>query len=247
MQIKTDTQLIKTNTQLKTVLSTKVARILRQEIYSGKIRPQEHLNEVAIAARLGISRGPLRDAIHILENEGLVGTPPNGRTIVIGFSEKEITEYYKLRYFIESEAIKKILSEPEDDSYNEWLEGLEELINENKKNKNYRNSFSEVDYNFHLLINERANNIISLQVWKILANMSMTIIEMNKQYMADNDTTDELADALKYHEKILLSLKERNLDMALKNLKSHMQKGEDIFCNILKNIPSFMSEKASTR
>ena len=53
---------IKVNTQLKTVLSVKVASILRQEIYSGKTRPQEHLNEVSIAARLGISRGPLRDA-----------------------------------------------------------------------------------------------------------------------------------------------------------------------------------------
>jgi len=229
------------NTQLKTVLSSKIANIIRQEIYENKIRVGQHLNEVAIASRFGISRGPLRDATKILENEGLVSTPPNGRTIVVGFSEKEITEYYKLRYFIESEAIKKILAEPEDKSYYKWLEELEELIEDNKRNFNNKNSFSEVDYNFHLLLNTRANNIISLQVWKILANMSMTIIEMNKQYM-DNNYTDGLTDALNYHEKILLSLKERNLDMALKNLKSHMQKGEDTFCNILRNIPSLLSK-----
>ena len=109
------------STQLKTVLSSKIANILRQEIYENTIKVSEHLNEAAIAARLGISRGPLRDAIHILENEGLVKTPPNGRTVVMGFTAKEISEYYGLRYYLESEAIRKILSEPEDKSYHDWL------------------------------------------------------------------------------------------------------------------------------
>jgi DNA-binding GntR family transcriptional regulator len=235
---------IQTNTQLKTALSSKVANILRQEIYENKIEVGEHLNEVAIAARFGISRGPLREAIRILESEGLVKTPPNGRTIVIGFSENEIIEYYKLRYFIESEAIKKILLEPEDASHYDWLISLEELIRENKQylKNNYKNTFAEVDYQFHLSINTRANNKISLQLWKLLANMSMTIIEMNKQYMAEN-YADGLVDALKYHEKILMNLKKRDLDKVLDSLKSHMQKGEDTFCSIIKNIPHLLAKE----
>jgi len=43
----------------------------------------------------------------------------------MGFSTKEITEYYELRYYLESEAIRKILSEPEDKSYQDWLNDLE--------------------------------------------------------------------------------------------------------------------------
>lgn len=225
------------NTQLKTALSSKIANILRQEIYENTIKIGEHLNEVAIASRLGVSRGPLRDAIRILENEGLVSTPSNGRTVVKGFSSSEIIDYYKLRYFIESEAIRKILSEPDNRSYREWLNGLEELLKRNRDSLKYddKNLFAEADYQFHFSINKRANNVISLQVWKMLANMSMTIIEMNKQYMADN-YVNGLIDALEFHDKVLLGLKKRDLDMALKNLKMHMEKGENTFFSIIKDI-----------
>ena len=166
------------STQLKTVLSSKIANILRQEIYENTIKVSEHLNEAAIAARLGISRGPLRDAIHILENEGLVKTPPNGRTVVMGFTAKEISEYYGLRYYLESEAIRKILSEPEDKSYHDWLNELEQLLNESKAYLRYddKDFSTTADFQFHLSIHNRANNTIFNQVWKMLANMSITIM-----------------------------------------------------------------------
>jgi len=230
------------STQLKTALSSKTADILRQEIYENTIKVGVHLNEAAIAARLGISRGPLRDAIHILENEGLVKTPPNGRTFVVGFSTKEITEYYELRYYLESRAILKILSEPEDQSYHDWLNDLEQLLKESRTYLKYNNKnlSPTADFQFHLSIQTRANNTIFIQVWKMLANMSLTIIEINKQYFADKYTND-LNAAFEYHDKILLSLKNRNPDMALKNLQAHMQIGKEAFLKIIENLASMPS------
>jgi GntR family transcriptional regulator of gluconate operon len=224
------------STQLKTVLSSKIANILRQEIYENTIKSGEHLNEAVIATRLGISRGPLRDAIHILENEGLVKTPPNGRSAVVGFSAKQITEYYELRYYLESETIRKILSEPEDKSYHDWLNDLEQLLNESKEYLKYddKDLFTTADYHFHLSIHTRANNTICIQVWKMLANISMTIMEMNKRYLADKYIHD-LNATFEYHDKILLSLKNRDLDMALKNLQIHLQKGKETFLKIIEN------------
>ncbi len=225
------------STQLKTVLSSKIANILRQEIYENTIKSGEHLNEAVIAARLGTSRGPLRDAIHILENEGLVKTPPNGRSVVVGFSAKQITEYYELRYYLESETIRKILSEPEDKSYHDWLNDLEQLLNESKEYLKYddKDLFTTADYHFHLSINTRANNTICIQVWKMLANISMTIMEMNKRYLADKYIHD-LNATFEYHDKILLSLKNRDLDMALKNLRIHLQKGKETFLKIIESV-----------
>ena len=55
----------------------------------------------------------------------------------MGFSTKEITEYYELRYYLESEAIRKILSEPEDRSYQDWLNDLEQLLSESKQYLKY--------------------------------------------------------------------------------------------------------------
>ncbi len=234
------------STQLKTVLSSKIADILRREIYENTIKVGEHLNETAIAAKLGISRGPLRDAIHILENEGLVKTPSNGRTYVVGFSTKEITEYYELRYYLESRAILKILSEPEDQSYRDWLNDLEQLLNENKTylRNNDKNLSSTTDFQFHLSIQTRANNTIFIQVWKMLANMSLTIIEINKRYFADK-YINELNAGFEYHDKILLSLKNRDPDMALKNLQIHMQKGKEAFLKIIEDVSNMPSSSKS--
>lgn len=234
------------STQLKTVLSSKIANILRQEIYENTIKVGEHLNEAAIAARLGISRGPLRDAIHILENEGLVKTQPNGRTFVVGISTSGISEYYELRYYLESEAIRKILSEPEDKSYHDWLNDLEQLLNESKAYLKYNDKdlFTTADYQFHLSIHTKANNTISIQVWKMLANMSMTIMEMNKRYLADKYVHD-LSATFEYHDKILLSLKNRDLDMALKNLQIHLQIGKETFLKIIENVANIPSKSKS--
>lgn len=225
------------NIQLKTALSSKIANILRQEIYENTIKVGTHLNEVAIAARLGISRGPLRDAIRILENEGLVKTPSNGRTFVVGFSTNEITEYYELRYYLESKAILKILSEPENQSYRDWLLSLEQLLKESKTYLNYsdKNFSAAKDFQFHFSIQTRANNTIFIQVWKMLDNMSLTIIEICNRYFADKYIND-LNEAFKYHDKILVSLKNRDPDMALKNLQIHMQKSKDAFLKIIESV-----------
>ena len=221
--------------QLKESLSSKIANILRHEIYENKIKAGDHLNEVAIAAKFGISRGPLRDAILILENEGLVTTPSNGRTVVIGFSQKEINEYYGLRFFLESEAIKKILAQPEDKLYREWISYLEKILEQTKKylKENDEESFRDADYRFHLEIHKRADDTISMQVWKMLANISKTIMEMkSKKYLAD-DYSSELISTYSYHDKIFLSLKNRDLDMAIENLKMHLQKGKETFLKII--------------
>ena len=233
------------NTQLKTVLSSKIANILRQEIYENTIKVGQHLNEVAIAARFGISRGPLRDAIKILENEGLVKTPPNGRTFVIGFSSKEITEYYELRYYLESEAIRKILSEPEDISYRQWLNELEQLIFKSKSYIKYddKDLYTSIDYRFHRLIQEKAGNTLAIQVWKMLSNISMTIMEMNKRYLADKYVED-LNNTYSYHDRILESLKNRNLEQALQNLKIHLEKGRDTFLIIIESVKGITEIKS---
>lgn len=222
--------------QLKIALSSKIANILRQEIYKNTLKVGKHLNESEIAKRFGVSRGPVRDAIRTLENEGLVNTLPNGRRVVLDFSIKEIANYYELRYYLESEAIRKILYEPEDESYHIWLNSLEQLINESKVylKQNNEDAFSAADFHFHLSILTKANNRITIQVWKMLSNMSITIMEMNKRYLADK-YLHEINVTFEFHDKILHSLKNRDLDTALENLRIHFKKGRDTYSKIIKS------------
>lgn len=232
--------------QLKTSLSSKIANILRREIYENTLNIGKHLNESAIAKRFGVSRGPVRDAIHTLENEGLVNTPPNGRTVVLGFSTKEIADYYELRYYLESEAIRKILYEPEDESYHIWLNSLEQLLNENKVYLKHNNEdvFATADFHFHLSIITKANNRTAIQVWKMLSNTSLTIMEMNKRYLADKYLYD-INVTFEFHDKILHSLKNRDLDMAFENLRIHFQKGRDTYSKIIKSVTNMQNKSKS--
>jgi DNA-binding GntR family transcriptional regulator len=58
-------------------LSSVVQGELERMILSGELRPGEKLTEMALAARLGVSRGPLREAFRMLDESGLVRTEKN--------------------------------------------------------------------------------------------------------------------------------------------------------------------------
>src|SRR4051795_5073616 len=66
--------------------------ILKRQLLSGELRPGERVNEVVMAARLGISRGPLREAIRNLEQEGLLIAAPHRGTFVRELSQEEGAE-----------------------------------------------------------------------------------------------------------------------------------------------------------
>jgi DNA-binding GntR family transcriptional regulator len=91
---------------LKVSLADRVADYLREAIFRGKIAPGEQLREVPLSQALGISRGPIRDALSRLEREGLVTIPRNGRTIVARLTQEDFDEVYSLRLGLERVAMQ---------------------------------------------------------------------------------------------------------------------------------------------
>lgn len=83
-----------------------VANAIREAIYSGVLKPGEPLTEVALAARLNVSRGPLREAILTLEREGLVALHPNRGATVRSLSPAELVEIMTLRQHLEVWALE---------------------------------------------------------------------------------------------------------------------------------------------
>lgn len=78
-------------------LSQGIAEELKRLIYQGEISPGDRLNEVSLAARMGTSRGPIREAIRILTGVGLVTAVPNRGVFVRQVSVREMLENYELR------------------------------------------------------------------------------------------------------------------------------------------------------
>lgn len=82
---------------------------IREEILSLRMRPNERLNTIELAARLGMSRTPVREALGRLEQDGLVR-----REAAIGFrvhalTLKEIVDIYRIREALEVEAALEAL------------------------------------------------------------------------------------------------------------------------------------------
>ncbi len=78
-------------------LSSVVHGELERMILSGELVPGEKLTEVALAARLGVSRGPLREAFRMLEEAGLVRTEKNRGVFVRDLPVEEAIEIFALR------------------------------------------------------------------------------------------------------------------------------------------------------
>lgn len=76
--------------------------LLRTMIVKGSFEPGERLNEIDLAARLGISRGPLREALQGLAAEGLVTVVPYKGSFVRTFTPKDLFELYEMRIILES-------------------------------------------------------------------------------------------------------------------------------------------------
>ncbi|WP_376095281.1 GntR family transcriptional regulator [Roseomonas sp. CCTCC AB2023176] len=71
-------------------------------ILDGALSPGERLNEVALAARLGLSRGPLREALRALERDGLVAPGPAGQgTTVRRMEAEDLAENYDMRALLQ--------------------------------------------------------------------------------------------------------------------------------------------------
>lgn len=81
----------------------RVTSKLRDEIVTAKLAPGMHLNQSDLAERFGISRIPVRDALHALAGEGLVDLTSGG-ALVSAMSVADLDELYELRGLVEPRA-----------------------------------------------------------------------------------------------------------------------------------------------
>ncbi len=89
-------------------LADDVADRLREAIVSGRFGPGERLREETLAKSIGVSRGPVREALARLEREGLIVIRRNRGAIVARLSDEDLDEVYSLRVAIEVLAVRRV-------------------------------------------------------------------------------------------------------------------------------------------
>lgn len=129
-----------------TPLAQAVTEKLRADILDGRLRPGSPIRQEAVARELGTSRIPVREALHRLENEGLVTVVPHAGAYVARLDFGEFVEVYKIRERIEPLALSE--SMPNLDT--EALERLRELAAQIEAARGDANRWLTADRSFHL-------------------------------------------------------------------------------------------------
>src|SRR4051812_4729775 len=82
---------------------------IRDAIVTGRLRPGERIKEIPLADELGFSRAPVRDALRLLERDGLVRLVPNRGAIVPALRAVDVLEVYALRAALGTLALQKLM------------------------------------------------------------------------------------------------------------------------------------------
>jgi DNA-binding GntR family transcriptional regulator len=84
---------------------------LRRAIASGRLRPGDRVGQEAVAADIGVSLIPVREALRILESEGLVTYLPRRGYHVTELDLRDLEEIYRLRRLLETDAVRRRLED----------------------------------------------------------------------------------------------------------------------------------------
>ena len=149
----------------RTVLRDQIKDLLLQRIASGELKPGERLVETRIAAELGTSQAPVREALRDLELLRLVDSEPFKGARVRAFGDEELVEVYPVRAALEELAAKLATRRLAGDV--SALEAEVEAMRDAARRGDVT-ALVRHDIAFHRLVVEAAGNPILEQCWKSL-------------------------------------------------------------------------------
>src|SRR6266545_3453172 len=129
---------------------------LRSEILAGRLEPNTELAEVALAEQLGVSLGPIREALGRLASEGLVTVRPRRGAVVRSLSKEEFLELYQVREALELMAVRLAVPRLTADDLSA-LEGLIAAMDKHAKRDEIA-EFFEANVAFHARLFEASGN-----------------------------------------------------------------------------------------
>ncbi|MEW6579972.1 MAG: GntR family transcriptional regulator [Chloroflexota bacterium] len=163
-------------------LREQVLDALREAIVQGDLKPGQTLIEADLAAQLGISRAPIREALQILNSEGLLEIVPYRGTTVRRLSRQDIEELYSLRSVLEEFAMRRIIAHDNPDDiallrahYSKMLTAAE---------KGNLKELNELDRAFHATLIDLSRHNLLAVVWSMVAlriRQVMALLNMRNQ------------------------------------------------------------------
>ena len=147
-------------------LGSDVYRVLRDRILKRQMHPGEKLSDLRLSAELGVSRTPIREALHQLVQDGVVVAEPNRGFFVATFTPQDLEEIFDLRCALEAYAMRKVAQQDYARHYRIALDELDRIstliadADTDDKRLAAASAFLEVDQGFHRWMVEHARQVV---------------------------------------------------------------------------------------
>ena len=196
-------------------LREQVVDHLREEILSSRLAPGTELGEVALARSLGVSRGPLREALGQLAAEGLVTIAPRRGAFVTRLTRQEFVDAYQVREALESLAIKLAVPRLGDQDRAELHRMCAEMEAEAKAGNTDR--FFEINRAFHgYLVHASGNQ-------KLEAVHGQLVAQMGRLMRKSAELRGGLEQSAAEHREILAAVDAGDPALAAQLLEDHIE------------------------
>lgn len=150
----------------RTTLAEQLTELLKSAIFSGELKPGATLVEARLATRFGVSRGPLREAIQALTDQGLVTSEPFGGSQVVSLTPKDVNELFGVRAALEMFAFEQVWSKREEAFYAE-MKGRHAALLQAIDNGDDAAAIVAELY-LHSYVYEATGNRLLLHMWRSL-------------------------------------------------------------------------------
>ncbi len=210
-------------------LSDNVLRQIQSAIVRGEIAPGSKISEPELARAYGISRGPLREALHRLEGQKLLVRIPHAGARVVSLDRQELSELYEIRESLEGLACRLAAGHMAP----EQIEALREVLREHERDEAFQAGrgyyLQEGDYDFHYRIVQGSGNKM---LFRLLCDELYQLARMYRiQYSA---TPHRPVQAFAEHHKILDAIADGDGELAELLMRRHIRTSR---LNIERQIP----------
>ena len=192
-----------------------VFQTLRGAILKGDLKPGERLMELQLASKLGVSRTPIREAIRMLEQEGLAVTIPRKGAEVAKMTEKDMEDVLQIRLSLEALAVRLSCENITPAALQELKVAMEDF--EEKTKSSQFVEMAKADVKFHEILYKASNNP---KLQQLLSNLREQMYRYRVEYLKDETIYPRL---LKEHKDIAESLRRKDKSRASETMREHVK------------------------
>lgn len=197
----------------KSSFPQRIAGVLAEEITERILPPGERLLEQVLSERFGTSRAPIREALYLLAQEGLVERIPRKGAVVKRYTTREIEELYKIRVTLEELALER-----DCDGLRMTriaLAALRPVVAEMEKSRKEIKRYHELNFEFHKTIVELSQSSVLLRLYTQIEGPLKMFLRLSVT------NRDDVAKSIEDHKRIVAAIAEGDAAGASRVLRAH--------------------------